>query len=110
MSLARSRSSSRPRATADKTSNDFSRQRQHLGGAGLRQYLRCRGGVLAGVLADNGGPVQTIALNASATNPTLDASGNTAPTTDARGDAKADFKLVLDHATVAAGDFDLTPV
>ena len=31
------------------------------------------GGVLAGVLADNGGPVQTIALKENASNPALDA-------------------------------------
>ncbi len=47
-------------------------------------------GVLAGVLANNGGPVQTVALNASATNPALDASDASAPATDARGMATVD--------------------
>ncbi len=42
-------------------------------------------GVTAGVAADNGGPVQTVALKADVTNPALDASGPGAPATDARG-------------------------
>ena len=44
----------------------------------------------AGVLADNGGPVRTIALRADVSNPALDASNPTAPATDARGRARVD--------------------
>ncbi|PUB09952.1 calcium-binding protein, partial [Yoonia sediminilitoris] len=45
------------------------------------------------ILADNGGPVQTIALKADATNPALDAGDDTvAPTTDASGAARVDFR------------------
>src|SRR5262249_30749129 len=45
----------------------------------------------AGALADNGGPVQTIALNTAATNPALDAGDDTlAPGADARGFSRAD--------------------
>lgn len=54
------------------------------------QTVDIGGGVLAGVLADNGGPVQTIALKLDATNPALDASDNLAPTTDARGNTRVD--------------------
>ena len=48
------------------------------------------GGVLAGVLADNGGPVQTIALRHDLTNPALDRSNSAAPALDARGEARFD--------------------
>jgi Ca2+-binding RTX toxin-like protein len=48
------------------------------------------GTVFAGVLADNGGSVQTIALKSSGRNPALDASNANAPTTDARGEARFD--------------------
>ena len=49
------------------------------------------GGVVAGVLADNGGPVQTIALKDSSTNPAIDAGDDTvAGATDARGQARFD--------------------
>ena len=44
----------------------------------------------AGVLADNGGPVRTIALLADAANPALDASGPGATPADARGEAAVD--------------------
>ena len=54
--------------------------------------------VLAGVLADNGGPVQTIALKLDATNPALDASNSSAPATDARGETR------FDHAGVGNDD------
>src|SRR5262249_15522211 len=43
-------------------------------------------GVTTGVLADNGGPVQTVALAETTGNPAIDAGDDTlAPTTDARG-------------------------
>lgn len=48
------------------------------------------GGVMAGVLADNGGRVKTVALKASATNPAIDASDSSAPATDARGVSRID--------------------
>jgi len=49
-------------------------------------------GVLGGLLADNGGPVQTIALNAADTNPAIDAAGGgNIPANDARGGARIDF-------------------
>ncbi|MEM7058125.1 MAG: choice-of-anchor Q domain-containing protein [Pseudomonadota bacterium] len=52
-------------------------------------------GVEAGLLADNGGPVQTIALRADPFNPALDASGGaTIPTEDARGQASANVANV----------------
>jgi predicted outer membrane repeat protein len=70
------------------------------------------GGVLAGVLANNGGPVQTIALNASATNPALDASSPTALTADARGTAYVDQTGVADGngAIADLGAFELASV
>lgn len=48
------------------------------------------GSTTAGVLANNGGTVQTIALKLDATNPALDASNASAPTTDAIGNARFD--------------------
>jgi hypothetical protein len=54
------------------------------------QTVDIGGGVFAGVLANNGGPVQTIALKLDATNPALDASNASAPATDARGFARVD--------------------
>lgn len=49
------------------------------------------GGAYGGALADNGGPVRTVALFVSTLNPALDTSGAaTAPTRDARGEAAAD--------------------
>ena len=49
-------------------------------------------GVQAGVLADNGGPVQTIALLADPANPALDAGDDgLAPAMDARGLARLDL-------------------
>jgi hypothetical protein len=57
-------------------------------------------GVTGGVLADNGGLVQTIALKASATNPALDAAQDSlGPTTDARGQARFDFAGVAHNGT-----------
>ncbi|MEZ5923843.1 MAG: calcium-binding protein [Hyphomicrobiaceae bacterium] len=49
------------------------------------------GAMTAGVLADNGGPVQTIALRAALNNPALDRSNGSAPTTDARGVTRVDI-------------------
>ena len=54
------------------------------------QTVDIGGGVLAGVLANNGGTVQTIALNAAVTNPALDASNGSAPATDSRGLGRVD--------------------
>lgn len=52
-----------------------------------------------GVLADNGGPVQTVALKASTSNPALDAGNDAlAPATDARGEARFDFAGVANNA------------
>ncbi len=56
------------------------------------------GGVLAGVLADNGGPVQTIALKRDLTNPALDAGDDgQAPDLDARGFSRTDFAGVANN-------------
>jgi Ca2+-binding RTX toxin-like protein len=45
-----------------------------------------------GVLADNGGPVQTVALKLDLTNPAIDAAtGSSTPASDARGDARQDL-------------------
>jgi Ca2+-binding RTX toxin-like protein len=67
------------------------------------------GGVLAGVLADNGGPVETIALRRDLTNPALDRSTNTAPATDARGEARVDRPGIANSNGSAAdlGAFEL---
>jgi predicted outer membrane repeat protein len=46
--------------------------------------------VVSGVLADNGGLVETIALKENAANPALDASNSSAPATDALGNARFD--------------------
>jgi CSLREA domain-containing protein len=62
------------------------------------------GGVMAGVLADNGGAVWTVALNTSATNPAIDASDSTAPATDARGAPRYDS---LSVANANGGRADL---
>ena len=53
-------------------------------------------GVTTGVLADNGGPVQTVALKISATNRALDASSGTPPATDARGVSSVDLPGIRD--------------
>jgi serralysin len=63
----------------------------------------------AGVLADNGGPVQTVALKASATNPALDTGTDVSATitTDARGFAR-DVDLPLgDTPTTDLGAFEM---
>ncbi|HXG78677.1 MAG TPA: choice-of-anchor Q domain-containing protein, partial [Methyloceanibacter sp.] len=68
------------------------------------------GVVLAGVLADNGGPVQTIALKLDATNPALDASNNSAPAFDARGEDRFDHNGLPDANGSPAdlGAYELT--
>jgi hypothetical protein len=71
-------------------------------------------GILSGLLADNGGPVQTIALAASATNPALDAGNDSlvgVPTTDARGLPRADVPGVgHDGSNISdLGAFELQP-
>lgn len=48
------------------------------------------GAATAGVLADNGGPVQTVALKLDASNPALDRAAD-APATDARGVSRVDL-------------------
>lgn len=60
-----------------------------------------------GALSDNGGPVQTVALKNSATNPALDV--NTATATDARGLGRVDFDGVgFDGTSIAdAGAYEL---
>ena len=61
-----------------------------------------------GVLADNGGPVQTIALRADALNPALDAStGANIPATDARGVAAFDQPDVDNGGVRDLGAFEL---
>jgi VCBS repeat-containing protein len=81
------------------------------------------GAATAGVLANNGGPVQTIALKLDAANPALDAGDDSlAPAQDARGSSRADLAGVAhsganisdlgafelqgagNHAPVAAAD------
>ena len=65
--------------------------------------------VIIGQLADNGGPVETIALNADINNPALDVGD--APmgiTTDANGNARAvDQTLINNGGTVDAGAVEL---
>ncbi len=51
-------------------------------------------GVLAGVLAGNGGSVPTVALLSVGSNPALDKSGAGAPANDARGSATQDFAAI----------------
>ena len=58
-------------------------------------------GVLSGMLADNGGPVQTVALAASVTNPAIDA-GNDA--LDAAGDARGLARLDVPGAAHNGGN------
>ncbi len=52
------------------------------------------GGVTAGVLANNGGSVHTVALKLDITNPALDRSNASAPSTDARGQLRQDLNGV----------------
>ncbi|MEM7057623.1 MAG: tail fiber protein [Pseudomonadota bacterium] len=70
-------------------------------------------GVDAGVLADNGGPVQTIALNTALSNPALDNSfGANIPAADARGVTAFDFVGVGTDGTAGIRDlgaFELIP-
>ncbi len=71
---------------------------------------QANGAATAGVLADNGGPVQTIALLASASNPALDV-GTTTLLTDANGDARdVDLALVNNGGTVDAGAVELAAI
>ncbi|MBX2855419.1 MAG: hypothetical protein KTR21_10540 [Rhodobacteraceae bacterium] len=63
-------------------------------------------GVLAGELADNGGPVETIALLANAANPALDRADPNGLTTDARGEQR-DFDAIPGGQTVDLGAFEL---
>ena len=64
-------------------------------------------GVQVGVLADNGGAVQTVALKADLTNPALDASNATG--TDARGEARGFDQANVDNGgTSDLGAFELT--
>jgi hypothetical protein len=70
------------------------------------------GGVRAGVLADNGGLVPTIALKRNAANPAIDAGEDNAtgvPAADARGVAHADFPGVANNGANVSdlGAFDL---
>jgi len=61
----------------------------------------------AGLLADNGGPVQTVALKMDATNPAIDAAfGGTVPIADARGLGRFDFPGV-DNTGAASGVADV---
>ncbi|WP_186766454.1 FG-GAP-like repeat-containing protein, partial [Phaeobacter marinintestinus] len=63
-----------------------------------------------GLLTDNGGPVQTIALNTAVTNPALDAGDDSAaPATDARGAGRADQSGVANNGanTSDLGAFEL---
>ena len=62
-----------------------------------------------GQLADNGGPVQTVALLADVANPALDAANGSAPATDARGTARVDQPDVANNGASFAdiGAFEL---
>jgi CSLREA domain-containing protein len=53
-------------------------------------------GVMSGTLADNGGPVETIALKADPTNPALDSGRDTSPGVDARGLTLHDYSGIPD--------------
>jgi predicted outer membrane repeat protein len=70
-------------------------------------------GVLSGVLADNGGPVQTVALRAVATNPALDAGDDSLDAAaDARGLARVDQTNVANNGanTSDLGAYELQDV
>ncbi len=69
-------------------------------------------GVLSGVLADNGGAVQTIALNPDAANPAIDTGTSAVPadTEDLDGDGNTTEALPVDARGFARDvDFDGTP-
>jgi len=72
------------------------------------------GATTAGVLADNGGPVETVALNPSTSNPAIDVGTNTTgSTTDAIGNSRdVDAPGVDNGGTVDAGavEVQLTPL
>ncbi|MCB1491345.1 MAG: hypothetical protein KDJ77_06035, partial [Rhodobiaceae bacterium] len=75
---------------------------------------QANGAATAGVLADNGGPVETVALKADAANPALDAGDDGAsgvPTTDARGLARVDQGGIANNGgnTSDLGAFELQP-
>ncbi|MEM7311514.1 MAG: cadherin repeat domain-containing protein [Planctomycetota bacterium] len=56
-------------------------------------------GAEAGAVADNGGPVQTVALKSGLLNPALDAGDDSeAPTADARGESRADHAQIANRA------------
>ena len=56
--------------------------------------------VASGALANNGGPVETVALKVSASNPAIDAGADArAPATDARGFARSDFPGAANNGT-----------
>jgi hypothetical protein len=62
--------------------------------------LDAASGVFAGVLADNGGPVQTMSLLADADNPALDAGDDgLAPALDAAGNARLDILGIGNEGT-----------
>ena len=66
------------------------------------------GATEAGLLADNGGPVKTIALKADADNPALDRGDSIAEGTDANGNQRdVDIAGLYNGGTVDAGAFEL---
>ena len=69
----------------------------------FRDVVDIGGGVMAGVLSDNGGPVRTVALNTAITNPALDASNSSAPATDATGHVRVDV-AEIDNINGGAAD------
>ena len=61
-----------------------------------------------GLLTDNGGSVQTIALKADALNPTIDAGTDaSAPLTDARGLGRVDLNFINNGGTADLGAFEI---
>ena len=61
-------------------------------------------GVMSGTLADNGGPVETIALKADPSNPALDSARDSAPTLDARALARHDYSGIPNSNGTAGAD------
>jgi len=77
--------------------------------AAIFAQTQANGAATAGVLADNGGPVQTIALKADLSNPALDI-GTSALATDATGQARdVDLAGADNGGTVDAGAFEVQP-